>query len=287
MTFISFLLHPWVRLIRAMEAVPRSLADDLLVFAVGANHCEIVQKAYSATFCYLHTLGAKIAASKCFLFSTCSTTRRVFKSRHWVAINSSVQVKLSVRDLGGQLNTWRKLMGTTVNGRIDDATVLCDRLAHRPWSRQTKQRVITTLILPTALYGAEAAPPAERPLARLASSMAKAIGPHSSDTSSTFSFQAATKYSLEPGAQILLRRLTLARRIICKHAWAGQAMQRIINHYAINNTMGAKPSDGPAPMALPACPPVAQGAEPSGPPKHTMCRALWVFFVLRWQSTKV
>ena len=52
MTLISFLLHPWTRLKRSMQAIPRSFADDLLVYAVGANHGRIVQNAYAATFGY-------------------------------------------------------------------------------------------------------------------------------------------------------------------------------------------------------------------------------------------
>ena len=105
--------------------------------------------------------------------------------------------------------------------------------------------------------------------------MAKAIGPHSSDTSNTFSFHASTKFCLEPGAQILLRRLTLARRIICKHPWAGQSMQRIINHYAINGTMGALQTDGPRCFQGAVVEPVAFGDRLACPPCGAGGRAIW------------
>ena len=98
MTFVAFLLQSWARLVRALGATSRSLADDLLVFAIGSGHQETVQRAYSATVAYLHTLGAKVAPAKCYLFSTSSDTRRYCKEKYWTH-------NLSMRDLGGQLNT--------------------------------------------------------------------------------------------------------------------------------------------------------------------------------------
>jgi predicted lysophospholipase L1 biosynthesis ABC-type transport system permease subunit len=59
MTFIAFLLHPWARLVRSLDFIPRSLADDLLVYAIGTGHQRLVEKAYAATFAYLHCLGAR------------------------------------------------------------------------------------------------------------------------------------------------------------------------------------------------------------------------------------
>ena len=112
MTFIVFSLHPWTRLIRSMQAVPRSLADDLLVYAVGKNHAEIAQAPYAATFCYLHSLGVKVSATKCYLFSTCNATRATLRQRYWVHISAKVQVFISMRDLGGHLHTGSKLTGT-------------------------------------------------------------------------------------------------------------------------------------------------------------------------------
>ena len=88
--------------------------------------------------------------------------------------------------------------------------------------------MVFALVLPTALYGSEAAPPAERVLARLSTAIAKAIGPHSSDSSNIMAFHISTKFYLEPGSQILLRRMQLARRIFAKHPWTTQTFQMII-----------------------------------------------------------
>ena len=101
MTMVVFLLHPWTHLIKAMHCTPRSLADDLLLFSIGPDHASRVQAAYAATFGYLHALGAKISAAKCYLFSTCPTTRAILRDRYCVHIGAKVQVLMSMRDLGG------------------------------------------------------------------------------------------------------------------------------------------------------------------------------------------
>ena len=64
-----------------IEREPRSLADDLLIYATGAAHATRVQAAYQATFGYLHTLGAEVSAAKCYLFSSCPTTRDIFRQK--------------------------------------------------------------------------------------------------------------------------------------------------------------------------------------------------------------
>ena len=90
MSLTAFLLRPWTHIIRAKRCVPRSLADDLLVFGIGADHARRVHEAYTATFGFLHTLGAKVSASKCYLFSTCSATRILFKQKYWTHICAKV-----------------------------------------------------------------------------------------------------------------------------------------------------------------------------------------------------
>ena len=92
---------------------------------------------------------------------------------------------MSMRDLGGQLCLGSRLLGTTINQRIHKATELCLALCHRPWSRESKIKVVNTLVLATGLYGVDAAPPAERMLSKLATALAKAIGPHKRSQSHT------------------------------------------------------------------------------------------------------
>ena len=152
-----------------------------------------------------------------------------------------------------------RLVGATLNQRINRAIDICERLARQPWSRENKVRMVIALVLPTALYGSEAAPPAERVLARLATAIAKAIGPHSADTSNTMAFHISSKFSLEPGSQILLRRMQLARRIFAKHPWTVQAFQRITTMYEARGIEGVI-SNGISVPLLEPCPPCGAAA---------------------------
>ena len=75
MTFIAFLLCPWARAVSAARCIPRALADDITVFAIGHGHELLLERGYHITLLYLHAIGAKIAFLKCYLFSTCGATR--------------------------------------------------------------------------------------------------------------------------------------------------------------------------------------------------------------------
>ena len=101
-------------------------------------------------------------------------------------------------------------------------------------------------------------PPRQRPN-RLATAIDKAIGPHSADTSKTMGFHISTCYSLEPGCQIFLRRLQLARCIFAKHPWTIDVFQRIIAAYEAQGVLGAIAVNSSEPLMDP-CPPCGAAA---------------------------
>jgi hypothetical protein len=76
---------------------------------------------------------------------------------------------------GRAAQRWKALTGATVTRRVTKATMLCDKLQRMPWGRAAKLAVVKSLVLPTALYGCEAAPSAEAQLGKLSISIAKAI----------------------------------------------------------------------------------------------------------------
>ncbi len=65
MMLVSHLVHPWACGVRALGAVPRCLADDLLVSATGRGYAAKFGSAYAFTFSLLHALGAKAAHLTC------------------------------------------------------------------------------------------------------------------------------------------------------------------------------------------------------------------------------
>ena len=100
---LYFMLAPWARQIRALKAIPRSFADDLLVIATGPNHEQIFKKAYSTTLSYLHCIGAALFAKKCFTFSTSDVIREDLRHHWWTHIGARIPTIISIRDLGGML----------------------------------------------------------------------------------------------------------------------------------------------------------------------------------------
>ena len=59
---------------------PRTLADDLLLIAVGPNCQNLLVDATCATHHYLHTIGARVATSKSLLFASEPTTRKFLRT---------------------------------------------------------------------------------------------------------------------------------------------------------------------------------------------------------------
>ena len=97
-------------------------------------------------------------------------------------------------------------------------------------------------------------------LSKLATAIAKAVGPHSADSSNTMAFHIATDFALEPGCQIFLRRLQLARRIFAKHPWTIDVFKRIIAAYENMGVLGAIAVNSTAPLMDP-CPPLWSGCQ--------------------------
>ena len=53
MTCIAFLLCPWARAVTAARCIPRALADDITVFAIGQGHELLLERGYHITLLYL------------------------------------------------------------------------------------------------------------------------------------------------------------------------------------------------------------------------------------------
>ena len=72
MLFVALLLRPWMAYMHTLNVKPRTLADDLLLFAAGHDHIGRIIHATECTHTYLSTMGAKVATSKSILFASCN-----------------------------------------------------------------------------------------------------------------------------------------------------------------------------------------------------------------------
>ena len=244
MTFIAFIFHPWTRMMRGMNVIPRCLADDLTVYAIGHNHEARFQASYAETLRYLTFVGAKPAPSKCYTFSTESITRFRLSQELWYDINAYVPVVQAVRDLGGQLYTTSMINGSTLKQRLNRAIHLCLKLAFFSWPWEAKQRVVQALILPMALYGCEGAPAASKEIASLTVAMAKAIGNYSQRSYNLLSANFAKPGTcFDPSACVLTRSVTLLRSTIAKHPAIHNKIIRILKFYDAAGKKGINCTD--------------------------------------------
>ena len=70
MVFISLLLRAWMIQMKALHAIPRTLADDLLVYITGSRALHLFRGAMLATMRHLFDLGGGLAPTKSKLFTT-------------------------------------------------------------------------------------------------------------------------------------------------------------------------------------------------------------------------
>ena len=60
----------------SMGAIPRILADDIMLLTTGPDHLELFTDTFTATHKYLQDLGSQIAPTKSLTFSTLASTRK-------------------------------------------------------------------------------------------------------------------------------------------------------------------------------------------------------------------
>ena len=76
MMFIALQMRPWVIAMRGIGAIPRILADDLMIITTGVHHCASMEKAINLTHCMLHNMGATVAPDKSYIFTNRQAARR-------------------------------------------------------------------------------------------------------------------------------------------------------------------------------------------------------------------
>ena len=134
------------------------------------------------------------------------------KKHSWKSENE-IPNENSFRDLGAHLKLHRSKNGATLTERMINATKMTKRLRWLNVSMETKHNIITTNILPAALYGVGATYVNQTALNGLRSAIASIIGPRSAKRSVDICFDfIATKRELDAKAHILLRRVIELRR---------------------------------------------------------------------------
>ena len=218
MMLIVFLLRPWIIIMKTLNATPRILADDILVFAEGHDHEQKFKQAFEATHIFLADIGARLAPSKSTTFSTEKSTRKKLKSHIWATTGTNIKLIIHARDLGSHLCTTGTMCGPTLTARLKEATALIKRIGRTNFTKKIKIHLIRTSGISKALYGIEATPACERTMQGLRAAIANVIGPHSRTRSVELAFATAGQgKDLDPDITGVVRRSTMLRRMLIKH----------------------------------------------------------------------
>ena len=132
MMVIGILMIAWITIAKSMQLQPRVLADDILIFAHGANHLRMFQLGFELTLDYIADLGGKTAPKKSIAFSTHPAARHWLRNHVWDTIHTRVKVALHVRDLGAHFNISGKAQGGTFTARLKRGAVMAKTVARLP-----------------------------------------------------------------------------------------------------------------------------------------------------------
>ena len=78
-------------------------------------------------------------------------------------------------------------------------------------------------------------------MGKLYTSIAKAIGPYSHSSSNPMAFNLVDGPNLDPTEEVLVRRITLLRRMLARHLDLQAICDRIFRHYAAAGAHGTNP----------------------------------------------
>ena len=88
MALVALLMKPWLSYMRAHRVEPRVLADDLFMYASRMKHASATMQGMNLSRQFFADVGAKVADNKCFITSTCATTRAKLRTITWAQTTS-------------------------------------------------------------------------------------------------------------------------------------------------------------------------------------------------------
>ena len=213
MAWLSGLMTPLSRGLRMLQAIPRSLADDLNATTRGEGHWRRLQVAGRFGFTYLRDAGAKISATKSAMFSSSKHTRANMRQYVWQELGGiKIPVLLAGRDLGAHVSYGQRLHSGTLKERAQRAGKVCRRLRSMPTSVEQKHRALTGKVSPMALFGCECTPVPSNTLRTLRSDMKKALNVGTQPSASALLLGLTWGLRChDPEYVVMLRRAKMAR----------------------------------------------------------------------------
>ena len=168
-TLLALLMRPLLCKLRGLQVVPRWLADDLEVLAVGRAHASRLAEAQRAIGHHLRAMGSKVATGpgKSVAFASSKAGRRRLRRAAKSPGEEAREVVTHWRDLGAHASSTARMVGVTMTSRMMRAADMAPAMRGLPLGRKTAGKVLAGKYVQMATYGAAVSPVAEKALQRL------------------------------------------------------------------------------------------------------------------------
>ena len=202
-------LGPLMVKLRAMQAVPRLLADDLETMAFDPRHAATMRKARTEIDRHLATMGTRASTGKgkSHVFASAKSGRRRLRKE----MEESGRAVLSHwRDLGAHANITKATWGPSLTKRMQSAARMAGPIRALPAEHEAKARLIKLKMLPAALYGVETSFVADTGLRGLRGAVFSILKPRcdlGGNAAHLFAEAASRGHELDPELLIAYRRL--------------------------------------------------------------------------------
>ena len=222
-----------------MGALPRTLADDLMLLSMGSKALHTFRYAFTATLEYLTALGGKLSAHKSRLFSTVETHRKWLAAYIWPVVQQQIQVTLKSRDLGAALSFARTAC-TYSAMRIRAGIAALFAIRRLPFDRIHKAQFSLAAAHTKSFYSCEASQVDQTSLKKFTSVLLQTVGTNNQMQARTLILGcSAPRAEIHPVIYILIKKVTMFRRFLIKYPAKIQRVATILQAYSKQRYVGA------------------------------------------------
>ena len=240
MIFVGLLLRPWQLQMIALGAIPRTLADDLLLMAKGSRALHLFSFAFNATIEHLQDMGGRIAPKKSKLFATLTEHRQWLEAFQWPALQQVISVVHQMRDLGASLSTTFVANTSLSRERLRKAIEVLKRIRNLPYAMRQKVQFVLSCAHAQAFYGCEASPVDESALKSYTSLLLQVVGTSNTHHARALIFALLDgPASIDPIVHIFTQRAMMMRRALIKIPAITPIVELLFQHYQRLEMFGA------------------------------------------------
>ena len=141
--YLGLLLRPLLVKLRGAQVIPRLLADDLEVLAIGARHAQRRRRAQDLVDRHLLAMGSRVSkgAGKSLMYASSKAGRRQLRREAAELGHEAREIRPHWRDLGAHATVWNRDIAGTLRDRIAVAASQVLSLLRLPSSHKVNAAV--------------------------------------------------------------------------------------------------------------------------------------------------